>query len=94
MSDGHYIDKCKHGVTIRQCRCPGGTVTIVPCPEYHNSPDYKPGDPWPTTEPPLFVRVIYRDQGLMPAIKALREHTPGLGLVEAKRQLDAWLQKR
>lgn len=29
----HYLDKCKHGVVVRQCRCPGPkTVNVVPCP--------------------------------------------------------------
>lgn len=27
----HIIEKCKHGKVVRQCRCPGGTLTIVPC---------------------------------------------------------------
>lgn len=31
---GHYINKCKHGNVVSQCRCPGGTVTIVDCPEW------------------------------------------------------------
>jgi len=29
----HYLDKCKHGVVVRQCRCGGPkTVNVVPCP--------------------------------------------------------------
>lgn len=30
----HYINKCEHGTVVSQCRCPGGTVKIVDCPEW------------------------------------------------------------
>lgn len=29
---GHFIEKCKHGIVVRQCRCPGPKIErIVPC---------------------------------------------------------------
>lgn len=35
----HHIDRCRHGVVISQCRCPGPKTTrIVPCPPGHDEP--------------------------------------------------------
>jgi predicted metal-dependent hydrolase len=28
----HIKHKCKHGVIVKQCRCPGGIWVVVPCP--------------------------------------------------------------
>lgn len=33
MDSGHYIEKCKHGIVLSQCRCPGPkTEYIIECP--------------------------------------------------------------
>lgn len=32
----HFKEYCPYGVLVRQCRCPGGTRTTVPCPDYHH----------------------------------------------------------
>ena len=31
----HFIERCRHGVVVRQCRCPGANKMVsyfVPCP--------------------------------------------------------------
>lgn len=34
MASGHYIEKCKHGLVLSQCRCPGPrTEYIIECPD-------------------------------------------------------------
>lgn len=30
----HIKHKCKHGLIVKQCRCPGGVWVIVDCPSY------------------------------------------------------------
>lgn len=31
---GHFREECEHGVVITQCRCPGPSTAIGPCPEW------------------------------------------------------------
>ena len=35
---GHFIEKCEHGMVVRQCRCPdpNKAVRIVACPDPEN----------------------------------------------------------
>lgn len=33
INTGHFRYECKHGIVVSQCRCPGGRVTIVACPD-------------------------------------------------------------
>lgn len=92
--DDHYIEKCKHGVTIAQCRCPGGVETLVPCPEYHNEPGYKPGDPWPPVKVPDEIAAVYDTDGPIAAMRALRATNPGMSMMKARDAIVQWAENR
>lgn len=50
----HYIEKCKHGTLVRQCRCHGPkTVRVVACPK-----TCAPDDPISMTKDELLQKLF------------------------------------
>lgn len=53
MSHTHFSRVCVHGILIEQCRCFGGYVTVVECPQewgqgHHDTKHlFKLGASWP-----------------------------------------------